>query len=199
MQKRKITQDSTCDCCGDGIEDSIHAIWRCQIVKQIWWELENCKHFLIEKFANFYDLFQGILAKKKNPNLAELFAYIGWSIWYNLNAKRVGTSSLPMEKIYSDAIERLQEFQLVQEGSLKQATVPHPTHWLPPSPSVYEVNFNEANFWDKVSVGLGVVVRDSGGMVIASLSERIYLPPTMEDLEALACGRAISFAIEIGL
>ncbi|KAK9986753.1 hypothetical protein SO802_031704 [Lithocarpus litseifolius] len=36
-------------------------------------------------------------------------------------------------------------------------------------------------------------------MVIAALSERIHLPPTVADLEALACRRAILFATEIGL
>ena len=87
----------------------------------------------------------------------------------------------------------------MQEEPLKQATVPHPTHWLPPPPSVYKINFDGATFLDTVSTGLGVVARDSDGMVIASLSERISLLPTVEDLEALACMRAISFAIEIGL
>ena len=40
-----------------------------------------------------------------------------------------------------------------------------------------------------------MVIRDSEGMVIAVLSERISLPSTVEDVEALA----ISFSIELGL
>ena len=44
-----------------------------------------------------------------------------------------------------------------------------------------------------------MVIRDSEGMVIAALSERISLPSTVEDVEALACRKAISFAIEMGL
>ena len=44
-----------------------------------------------------------------------------------------------------------------------------------------------------------MVAHDSDGMVIASLSERIKLPPMIVDLEALACKRAILFALEIGL
>ena len=65
----------------------------------------------------------------------------------------------------------------------------HPTHWLPPSPNQYKVNSDGAIFQDSGSTGLGVVVRDSEGMVIAALSERIALPPTVEDVEALACRR----------
>ncbi|XP_075670196.1 uncharacterized protein LOC142639958 [Castanea sativa] len=77
--------------------------------------------------------------------------------------------------------------------------VSHPAQWLPPPPSIYKVNFHGATFIDTDSAGLGVVARDLDGMVIASLSERIRLPPTIADLEALACRRAILFALEIGL
>ena len=97
------------------------------MVKHVWWEMECCRKFLSEKFASFRDLFQGILAQK-NQQMAELFAYMGWSIWYNRNAKRVGSSSLPMEKIYNDAIERLQEYHSVQEEPLQQDMVSHPTN-----------------------------------------------------------------------
>ena len=158
------------------------------MVKHVWWEMECCKKFLSEKFASFQDLFQGILAQK-NQQMAELFAYMGWSIWYNRNAKRVGSSSLPIEKIYNDTIERLQEYHSVQEEPLQQDMVSHPTQWLPPSPSIYKINFDGAIFIDTDSAGLGLVARDSDGMVIASLLERIRLPPVITDLEALACRR----------
>ena len=46
---------------------------------------------------------------------------------------------------------------------------------------------------------MGVVIRDHEGNMIEALSERIALPPSVEDVEALACRRAISFAQEIGL
>ena len=80
-----------------------------------------------------------------------------------------------------------------------QLTVHHPTHWLPPLPSVYKVNFDGATFPDIATAGLGVVVRDSEGLVIAALSERIHLPSIVAALEALACRRSIVFAIELGL
>ena len=77
--------------------------------------------------------------------------------------------------------------------------MPHPTHWLLPLPLVYKVNFDGATFRDIASAGLGVVVHDSDGLVIVALSEQIHLPLTVAALEALACRRAILFAIKIGL
>ncbi|XP_075662925.1 uncharacterized protein LOC142632390 [Castanea sativa] len=140
----------------------------------------------------------GILAQKI-PRLTKLFAYIAWSIWHNRNAQRVGTTTLPLRNIYSDAVDRLQEFQMTQDSSLLQRTMAQPTHWLPPPPSQYKANCDGAIFQDTSSAGLGVVVRDSDGFVIKALSECIGLPPIVEDLEALACRRTISFAIKIGL
>ena len=64
---------------------------------------------------------------------------------------------------------------------------------------VYKINFDGATFIDTDSAGLGVVARDSNDMVITPLSEHIRLPPTVADLEALACRRAILFALELGL
>ncbi|XP_075662120.1 uncharacterized protein LOC142631718 [Castanea sativa] len=54
-------------------------------------------------------------------------------------------------------------------------------------------------FQDTGTAGIGGVIQDSEGMVIAALSERITLPSTVEDVEVLACRKAISFSIELGL
>lgn len=119
LQKQKITQDSTCDRCVMELKTVSMQFGGDKWLKKFGgsWKIANISWQKNLQISVIYS--KEFLLKKKNPNLAELFAYIGWSIWYNLNAKRVGTSSLPMEKIYNDAAERLQEFQLVQEGSMK--------------------------------------------------------------------------------
>ena len=106
---------------------------------------------------------------------------------------------MPLGKIYSYAVERYHEFQTAQDIPLQQRMMDHPTHWLPPPPTQYKANSDGAIFQDSGIVGIGVVIRDSKGMVVAALSERITLPSTMEDVEALACRKAISFSIELGL
>ena len=46
--------------------------------------------------------------------------------------------------------------------------------------------------------GLGVVVGDHQGQVLASLFENVPLAPSSDDVEALAAARAINFATELG-
>ena len=60
--KRNITANSLCDRCCCETDDTIHALWDCIEVKNVWWELERCRPFLAEKLVCFRDLCQGILA-----------------------------------------------------------------------------------------------------------------------------------------
>ncbi|KAK9997765.1 hypothetical protein SO802_017368 [Lithocarpus litseifolius] len=68
----------------------------------------------------------------------------------------------------------------------------------PPSPSL-KINFDGAVFRDKDEAGLGVVVRDSHGKVIASLVEKIQLPSSSDEVEALAAVRAITLTMDLNL
>ena len=54
--------------------------------------------------------------------------------------------------------------------------------------------FNECE-----EAGLGIVVRDSGGLVVAAMVEKIIKPHSVECLKALAARRAVIFAKQIGL
>ena len=53
-------------------------------------------------------------------------------------------------------------------------------------------------FQDLQKAGIGVVIRDSNGEVIGALSESSFLPATVENVEAIACRNAVSFARDLG-
>ena len=68
-----------------------------------------------------------------------------------------------------------------------------------PSAGFYKINFDGVIFESTARAGLGVVVRDEEGMVIAALSQNIKLPSSVDLVEALAAQRAILFAQEISV
>ena len=52
---------------------------------------------------------------------------------------------------------------------------------------------------DSGEADLGVIAQNSQGLVLASLSEKITLPPLVDDVEAMVAARAILFSQELGL
>ena len=71
--------------------------------------------------------------------------------------------------------------------------------WQTPSSKWFKINFDGATFVAENKFGIGVVIRDSQGMVIASLSQ--LLPQTFQAVEvkALAAVRVLEFASELGI
>ena len=71
--------------------------------------------------------------------------------------------------------------------------------WEPPPPQLLKINFDGAVFADTEEAGVGVVVCDSQGKVIASLAEKVKLPSSSDEVETLAAVRAISLAMDLNL
>ena len=62
-----------------------------------------------------------------------------------------------------------------------------------------KINYDGAIFLEDGRAGLGVVVHNSEGAVIVSLSQQIPLPATITQVEALAVRRATEFAMKLGI
>ena len=60
------------------------------------------------------------------------------------------------------------------------------------------MNYDGAIFQEQGKVGIGVVIRNSEGGVMASLSQQIPLPTIVAQVEALAVCRVVEFARELG-
>ena len=120
-----------------------------------------------------------------------------WNIWFQQNKVRTSPSGWPLDQIAQQAYQSLQEFQLAQPRKPIAAT-PAQIRWQPPSMDRVKINFDGAVFKNEDGAGIGMVVRDSQGMVMASLSQNIPLPHSVVNLETLAACRALEFSLELG-
>ena len=66
--------------------------------------------------------------------------------------------------------------------------------WQPPPVDKVKANFDGAVFEVDQEGGIGVVLRNSAGRVLAALSERVMILVSVEILEMLATRRAALFA-----
>ncbi|XP_050277759.1 uncharacterized protein LOC126719221 [Quercus robur] len=71
--------------------------------------------------------------------------------------------------------------------------------WAPPSASRYKVNVDGAVFASRKSVGVGVLIRDSYGQVVAAISKKINAPLGPLEAEVKAWEEGVKFVREVGV
>ena len=119
-----------------------------------------------------------------------------WTLWFPRNGLRVEDKPLPLTDIIPMARQIQTDFLRANPGtSLTSSIVQRDrVRWYPPISPMVKVNFDGVVFKDLGEVGIRVVVRDSQGLVLASMSEKILLPQSVTDVEAMVAVRAVNFA-----
>ena len=69
---------------------------------------------------------------------------------------------------------------------------------MPPLADIAKINFDGAVFTNDNCSGIGVVIRNGSGSVLASCTKKLNQAYSGEHIEALAAATALSFASEIG-
>ncbi|XP_050290308.1 uncharacterized protein LOC126728547 [Quercus robur] len=127
-----------------------------------------------------------------------LFATIAWSIWHHRNKSRLQQSSLPLNKIAGYAKEYIRGFKNLQQQQQIVCRKIQTRKWSPPGSGMMKTNFDGALFGESDQAGLGVVIRNSEGQVMATLLEKIQKPHSVQSVELLTARRAVTFCIETG-
>ncbi|XP_075664873.1 uncharacterized protein LOC142634467 [Castanea sativa] len=174
---------------------------------QLLYELENSEDASSSNSA-LTKAFWNRIWKLNLPNKMRLFCWRACSealpTLQNLHHRKVIDSLIcsTCGELEETTLHPLWDCTAIQstKASLKQPLAP-PTSvkWKPSRSDFYKVNYDGAMLKDSGKAGIGVVIRNENGEVMASLAEKITKPDCVEVLEALAARRAILFAIELGL
>ena len=113
--------------------------------------------------------FEHAFKENKDPSL---LAFMAWSIQNRHNKVRFNEVVCPLQRIDQLSKERRAEFQNLHTVSPKQKHEMH-TNWELLDLGVFKVNYDGAIFTGTGKAGLGVVIRNSEGAVMASLSQQI--------------------------
>ena len=77
-------------------------------------------------------------------------------------------------------------------------SVPVSQAWQPPQGDFFKLNFDGACFNDGAESGHGAVVRNRNGEVMAAISAKGGAVRDSEEVEVLACCKALEFVIDAG-
>ena len=198
LMRRKIVDSPWCEMCGSEVEDCLHALWKCPAIVSTW----SMQHELADirkiEHSSFRDLVRQVGTKNRDLIL-EYFAATCWLLWHKRNQSRLHLPSVDYAQIRTRAEALIQEYTNIQSKEQRRSPQNSKVSWQPPTSNKYKVNFDGAIFRESKEGGIGVVVRDQQGLVIATLSQRVKTCLSAEMIEARAAKRAIQFALEIGI
>ena len=133
-----------------------------------------------------------------DKSLLELFAMTISEIWQRRNKARVGEPIVPVYQVAPKAHGALQEFQQLHPTYTVIPRTARVVKWRPPIAPSVKANFDDAIFSQDGLAGIGVIIWNEQGLVMAALSQQIPSPASVEMVEVLAARQALVFAKELG-
>ncbi len=198
LYKRHIPVDSMCEICGEIEEDAIHALWNCKQIQSVWDNEMWTQSFRSTPAVDFADLLSKVLHVGRSSD-PETFIVICWALWQRRNKLRIHQEVEPINQVGSKAKCYLEEYNRENDHSNPNPQAAPATRWMPPKMLRYKINYDGAVFKETNEAGIGVIVRDSQGLVMASLTQKVLFPLSVPSIEAWAVKRSIQFALEIGI
>ena len=134
----------------------------------------------------------------ENEKPLELFAIQVWCIWHQRNQSRLQQPYCLTKDLKLTAQERWDEIRLV--NPLPNPIRPEPKpKWIAPPWDKYKINYDAAISNAENKAGIGIVVRDYNGEVMASLIQQLEQAYQPMEVEAMAACKAVEFGSEIGV
>lgn len=114
-----------------------------------------------------------------------------WSIWTQENQIRLLQPCCSTHQIAQVSKDRLGEFQAIQPTPKRQVQQSRVLGKPPPSKDLFKINFDGAIFSKANKFGIGVVIWNNQGLVLASLSLQLLQAYCPLEVEALAVAKAL--------
>ncbi|KAK3221985.1 hypothetical protein Dsin_009010 [Dipteronia sinensis] len=197
---RRVPVSVLCHVCSRKTETMIHALWGCSGLKAMRLDCDFMKATWYDDKMNFHDFYLSCLNSLSTDNMV-LRCVIFWRYWFLRNQLVHGLTTQDMSTVVSWCRNYLTESQSVAtfNGESYRSPLPLSIRWQPPLEGHYKVNPDAAIDIQQGRLGLGFVIRECQGFVLASGASRLEVEYSPKVAEATAILRGINFALETGL
>ena len=203
LMQRKVLSDDICEECMLEVETSAHFFWSCPRAKLVW----RCSGLLnpdyagpnFASFNSFMELvWKMLMVDRYYDSMVAMMGMIAWRLWGNRNKVHHGGKRLGELELCHDASIWLLQFQEANEATAATAFVQFEPMfqrtWLPLSNQMYKVTVDGAVFKDRNESGVGVIIRDVNGLVVAAMCKKFHALLGTLEVEAKAFESGLLFA-----
>nr|XP_023876296.1 uncharacterized protein LOC111988743 [Quercus suber] len=197
LRRRRVIDDDACTLCLREAETGVHALWDCAVARDVWAGSLTRLQKWSSGQHDVLQLFHELLIRLTTDEF-ELFLVQAWLIWNQRNTVVHRGKMRDPRWLNKRAREYLSEFQQSQDQLNILLPRLNANIWVAPTDPVYKLNFDAAIFKELNCSGIGAIIRNGKGEVMAAMSAKGPLVEDSEEAETLACRKAVEFAIDAG-
>ncbi|KAM6558713.1 hypothetical protein CsatA_027952 [Cannabis sativa] len=210
LQRRKVLDSTACSMCSSAWESIGHALFNCSHARAVWkhsaFKMDLTK--AQQMYNGDYIFYLSTLHSQKE---FELIICILWAIWSSRNRYLHGGKKPDGKQTLAFAMDYVEKFRVSSTpkhsnhsspGNANTVSLNNSSHnnaevlWQPPTPNGFKLNVDAAvNSVTKV-LGVGALVRDHDGQVIAALSKPTQGCFRSDEMEAKALFHSLNWALQ---
>jgi ribonuclease HI len=201
LMRRKVVKDPYCPICENEPETVLHALWDCPAARDVWGSSKRIFQKCSTVGSEFLQLAEHLLARCEEEDF-EMFVQLARQIWARRNRWVFERKFTNPFSIVQETETYMAEYKKAQEEEWPGKPVNRSREemkWVAPTRGWVKANWDVAVDKSSGMVGIGVVIREDQGRVIAAMSKHRRGALEATTGEALAAFHAADFCREMGL
>jgi len=184
LHRRKIVTDPLCPICGREVESAAHSLWNCDAARAVWSEASRAIQKCAINDSDFFRIFCELYERLEIEDL-ELAAMIAQRLWHRRNQWVFENKFMPPKCLLDGAEDSMKNFKEIQAfPSISGSRAPAPSvSWNPPNVDTVKINWDAAIDKRKNLMGVGIIVRNNFGAVLATQCavQKFILDPSVAE------------------
>ena len=194
LHKKGVVLDTCCGLCDMEVEDASHIFFNFSFTRSCW--AAGRLDFSTTLGEVFHNSILFLLSLQDNLVLCKFFLVL-WAIWGQRNNWVWGRQALPSEVAVRTAFEFCNEWNLarVNQQSRSVGTIAGLVYWV--RPGRLKLNIEAAMPKDPRAVGVGMVLRDYDGLLVACKSVVLLFCCSIKEAEATGLREGLQWLLKL--
>ncbi|KAH9722904.1 putative reverse transcriptase/RNA-dependent DNA polymerase [Citrus sinensis] len=195
LWRKNVVGNPACQRCHCKSENVTHVLMECKAARKVWKLTDFYEDMKLLSQHDILSMLQELASRRMKKEIEQILA-ISWAIWYARNRFVIeGKQEEPkLTAARASAIVESYKRIKTQNGPARSIHFQNNQHfWTPPPEGKYKVNVDAAIQMAGLKAGLGAVVRNSNGKIIAAAVKKVCFQGTVASMEA----EAVLFGIQV--
>lgn len=199
LVKRGVDVQNCCVHCGRKGEDCFHVFWGCKHAIKMWFQSKFARLLSIVFNQDPLHVLMDWKEKTELADFEELIVFL-WGLWNRRNAKVFKSQETISKFSLADwAFSYLDSYRTTNAKLEPRNRPQFPIRWMPPEEGFYKINTDASVSMVDLNAGLGIIIRDHQGQVLAAETKYLEFVSSIDVAEALAASEGLKLARDAGI